>query len=187
MENFILFVYDVFKDIMAVKGRVSSVLSYLPRAVKSEFKKNRNSTPFLVSVSFTITFLAARLWVVLLGATRSPSDDTFYVGRNLIISGYHIHHIAYGIILISVAAWLSINYWSRNIARISSICFGAGLGFIVDEMGFIIEGIEPYRADREVFYLAAFLLGVFLSIVYFPSFYRSIKRDIRRFKRLLFG
>ncbi len=162
------------------------VLSYLPKAIRKEFRKNRSSTPFLVSVSFTITFVSARLWVILLQADSPPTDATFVVGKNLIIGGYHVHHIAYGIILISVAAWLSINYWSRTIARISSVCFGAGLGFIVDEMGFIIDGIEPYQADKEVFYVAVFILGVFLSIVYFPSFYRSIKRDILRWKRLMF-
>ncbi len=172
---------------MSVNDRIKPVLSYLPRAVKDEFNKNRSSTPFLVSVSFTITFVAARLWVIFLEAHKTPSEGTFMIGRNLIISGYHIHHIAYGIILISLAAWLSINYWSRTIARISSICFGAGLGFIVDEMGFVIEGIEPYQADSEVFYVAVFLIGAFLSIVYYPSFYRAIKRDILRWKRLLFG
>ncbi len=172
---------------MTVKDKIKPVLSYLPLSIKKEFKKNRSSTPFLTSVSFTITFVAARLWVTLLEANKTPTEATFVLGRNLIIGGYHIHHITYGIVLISIAAWLSINYWSSSIARISSICFGSGLGFIVDELGFVIEGIEPYQADKEVFYIAVFIMGVFLSIVYFPSFYRSIKRDILRWKRLIFG
>ncbi len=172
---------------MTAKDKLKPIISFLPRAVHNEFKKNRSSTPFLVSISFTITFVAARLWVILFEATKTPPEATFVVGRNLIIGGYHIHHITYGIVLISIAAWLSINYWSRSIARISSILFGAGLGFIVDELGFIIDGIEPYRADSEVFYIAVFILGTFLSVVYFPSFYRSIKRDILRWKRYFFG
>lgn len=171
---------------MTLRERVLPVLTHVPRAVKNEFKKNRSSTPFLVSISFTITFVAARLWVILLHANKPATDATFVVGRNLIVGGYHIHHIVYGIILISVAAWLSINYWSRTIARISSVCFGAGLGFIVDELGFVIDGIDPYRSDREVFFVAIFLLGIFLSIVYFPSFYKAVKKDIIRWKRIIF-
>ncbi len=171
---------------MDTKKKIKPILSYLPVSLKKEFKKNRSSTPFLVSISFTITFVAARLWVILLGANFTSTDATFVVGRNLIIGGYHIHHITYGIVLISIAAWLSINYWSSSIARISSVFFGSGLGFIVDELGFIIEGIEPYQADIEVFYIAVFIMGTFLSIVYFPSFYRSVKRDIMRWKRIIF-
>ncbi len=170
---------------MKDEARSKKILAYLPRALKKEFKKNRSSTPFLVSISFTITFVVARLWVILLEAHRTPPEATFIVGRNLIIGGYHIHHITYGIVLISIAAWLSINYWSSTIARISSVCFGAGLGFIVDELGFVIDGIEPYRADKEVFYLAVLIVGIFLSVVYFPSFYQSLKRDILRWKRII--
>ncbi|MFW5928651.1 MAG: hypothetical protein ACOCSL_05540, partial [Thermoplasmatota archaeon] len=79
-----------------------------------------------------------------------------------------------------------INYWSRSIIRISSILYGLGLGLIVDELGFIIGGIEAYRADREVFYIAVLIMAILLSVVYFPSFYSSIKRDLKRWRRVFF-
>lgn len=170
---------------MRVKKRSWKIITLLPRKVRKEVKKNRRSTPFLVSISFLLSFLASRIWVITLAADQ-PSTQPTSVGKNLILGGYHIHHITYGIILISIAAWLSINYWSRSIIRISSILYGIGLGFIVDELGFIIGGIEPYTADREVFYIAVFIFGFLLSVVYFPSFYRSIKRDIRRWERIIF-
>jgi len=138
----------------------------------------------LITISFLITFLGARLWVILLSADAGPSPEvTYAVGRNLILGGYHVHHITYGIILLALAAWLAINYWSKTIARISSILYGAGLGLIVDEVGFIIGGIEPYRGDREVFLIAVGVIALLASIVYFPSFYRAMKRDIIRFQK----
>ncbi len=172
---------------MAKKEKIKKGLTYIPGKLKSEVKKKRESVPFLVVISFLVTFITARLWVILLDATQRPQPEgVIYVGRNVIIGGYHVHHITYGIILICISAWLAINYWSKTIIRISSVMFGAGLGLIVDELGFIIGGIEPYRADREVFYVAVLIVAGFLSLVYFPSFYDSIKRDIKRWRRRVF-
>lgn len=171
---------------MSVKEKVSSLFKKIPRLFKKEVYKSRRSTPFLISISFLISFLSSRLWVLLLKAHETNPEGSFSIGKNVVLGGYHIHHIAYGIILISIAAWLSINYWSRQIARLSSVLFGVGLGFIVDELGFIIEGIEPYQADKEVFFVAVVILAAFLSVVYFPSFYKALRRDIKRWKRLIF-
>jgi len=168
---------------MSAKENIKKGLTIVPRLIKNEFHKNRSSVPFLMCISFLISFVGARLWVIYLGAHETTPPPTS-IGRNVVLGGYHIHHITYGIILISISAWLSINYWSRSIVRISSILYGLGLGLIVDELGFIIGGIEAYRADREVFYLAVLIIVILLSVVYFPSFYSSIKRDLKRWKRI---
>lgn len=174
---------------MKKKKMLTKVATAVPKILKREIYKNRKSTHFLISISFLVSFILSRLWVVLLKADTSGSgvgNATYSAGKNLILGGYHIHHITYGIILMAIAAWLAINYWSSTVARISSILYGVGLGFIVDEIGFIIGGITPYRADSEVFYIAVLIVGSLLSIVYFPSFYDSIKRDILRWKRIIF-
>ncbi len=174
---------------MKKEKMILKVVTAIPKILKREIYKNRRSTPFLISISFLISLILSRLWVVLLKADSTNSavgNATFSAGKNLVLGGYHIHHITYGIILMAIAAWLAINYWSSAVARISSILYGVGLGFIVDEIGFIIGGIEPYRADDEVFYIAVLIVGSLLSIVYFPSFYNSIKRDMLRWKRIIF-
>ncbi|MFW6176384.1 MAG: hypothetical protein ACOC40_01655 [Thermoplasmatota archaeon] len=174
---------------MKKKGIVLKVVTAVPNILRKEIYKNRKSTPFLISISFLISFILSRLWVILLEADKSGTTTgnvTYSAGKNLILGGYHIHHIAYGIILVAIAAWLAINYWSNSVARISSILYGIGLGFIVDEIGFVIGGVKPYSSDREVFFIAVFIVGSFLSVVYFPSFYRAIKRDILRWKRFIF-
>ncbi|MFW5945594.1 MAG: hypothetical protein ACOCTN_01810 [Candidatus Natronoplasma sp.] len=152
--------------------------------IKREIFKRRRSTPFLISVSFLASFLTARLWVIYLGASGAVNSEVSYsVGRNLVMGGYHIHHITYGIVFLAVSAWLAINYWSKTMARISSILYGLGLGLIVDELGFIIGGMRPYQGDTEVFYVAMGVIATLASIVYFPAFYRAIKRDINKFKK----
>jgi len=169
---------------MADKKKYKDVYQYLPNKIKKEIFKRRRSTPFLISVSFLASFITARLWVIYLGATGAVAPEVSYsVGKNLVMGGYHIHHITYGIVLLAVSAWLAINYWSKTMARISSILYGLGLGLIVDELGFIIGGIRPYQGDTEVFYVAIGVIATLASIVYFPAFYRAIKRDINRFKK----
>ncbi|MBS3816325.1 MAG: hypothetical protein KGY76_02040 [Candidatus Thermoplasmatota archaeon] len=169
---------------MPKKDKVIAGSKYIPDLLKKEIYKRRRSTPFLISISFLITFIAARLWVVFLKADAPVSSEVSYsVGRNVVLGGYHVHHITYGVVLLAISSWLAINYWSRSIARISSILYGSGLGLIVDELGFIIEGMEPYKADREVFYIAVGVIALLATVIYFPSFYRAIKRDIKRFQK----
>ncbi|MFO7792495.1 MAG: hypothetical protein R6W73_05880 [Candidatus Saliniplasma sp.] len=168
---------------MTVKEKIKNALTLTPRLFKREINKNRSSVPFLISISFLASFIGARLWVIYLGAAETTPPPTS-VGRNVVLGGYHIHHITYGIILISISAWLSINYWSRSIVRISSILYGLGLGLVIEQLGFIIGGIEAYRADIEVFFIAVLIIAILLSVVYFPSFYSSMKRDIKRWRRI---
>ncbi|MEF8832021.1 MAG: hypothetical protein V5A66_00710 [Candidatus Thermoplasmatota archaeon] len=171
---------------MVAKKKSKEVYQYLPKKLKKEVFKRRRSTPFLISVSFLASLITARLWVIYFKATESVSPDVSYtVGKNVVMGGYHIHHITYGVVLVAIAAWLAINYWSKTIARISSIMYGLGLGLIVDELGFIIGGMKPYHGDTEVFYVAISVMAALASIVYFPAFYRAIKRDIKRFQEKL--
>ncbi len=172
---------------MPLKNKILCIVKKAPQMVKGEIQKHRKTPPFLISISLLISLLSARAWVFFFEAHKPLGGEVSYtVGKNLVLSGYHIHHIAYGITLVSIAAWLSINYWSKNISRISSVLFGGGLGFIIDEVGFIIGGIEPYKADKEVFYIAVIIISLLVSVLYFPSFYKSMKRDIKRWKKLLF-
>ena len=169
---------------MTKEKEPDEIREYFVHKVKREIFKRRRSTPFLISISFLISFLTARLWVIYFqAADRVSPEVTYTVGRNLVLGGYHIHHITYGIILLALSAWLAIHYWSKTIARISSILYGLGLGLIVDELGFIIGGIRPYQGDTEVFYVAISVIALLASIVYFPAFYRAIKRDWKRFQK----
>ena len=166
------------------KKVILKIMGHFPRKLKSEINKKRGAIPFIILVSFIISLLAARLWVITLKANETEIKESgTSVSKNVVISGYHIHHIAYGVILLIISGWMSINFWSRHIARLSAVLFGIGLGFIIDEVGFIIGGIEPYNKDVEVFYIAVFIITILLSALYFPRFYRTIREEIKSLYR----
>ncbi len=83
----------------------------------------------IVLYAFLMTFIAARV-VVLLIMTRRLPDLFVYVG------GTHVHHLNYGIFLLSlVGAYLLFGRpegWGRSAA---AALYGVGLGLTFDEFG----------------------------------------------------
>ena len=147
-------------------------------------KKNKK-LPFIITVSYLLSFLTIRLLVTIAGSAQTgfakavregPPGVNFYIGRNIILFGYHIHHFYFGIILIAIAGWLSLvkNYRKKNINRLG-VMYGIGLGLLMDEIGLLLTWGD-YYSDLS-YLLSIFLLGVFLSILYFPSFWKQFKRE----------
>lgn len=163
-------------------GHIRKTARVVPAVLRRDIRKRSQTTPFLIWISFLISFIGARLWVLTFRSVGrgDTSGVNFEVGRNVILGGYHIHHIATGIFLLAVAGWLALHYKGKIIARTSAIMFGVGLGFIVDELGFVIGGITPYRDDTQVFYIAVALAALLMSAVYAPRFWRSVRRDLRQ-------
>ncbi|MFB6291303.1 MAG: hypothetical protein ABEJ25_06205 [Candidatus Bipolaricaulia bacterium] len=100
----------------------------------------------------------------------------FHIGRNIILFGYHIHHFYFGILLIGIAGWLAIagspNFSKEKLALV----YGAGLGLLMDEIGLLLTWGN--YASSISYLLGVFLLGIILSLVYFPRFWRSIRLNI---------
>src|SRR6056297_3391367 len=102
--------------------------------------KNKKN-PFLITASYFLTFIFIRLMVLIAGSANSEiaqivkqgtADFNFYIGRNIIIYGHHIHHFYFGIILISIAGWFAI-IGKKNISKEKlSIMYGVGLGLLLD-------------------------------------------------------
>src|SRR3989440_7856523 len=74
------------------EGRVDDLSGVL----KKEVTNPRKDTPFVVLVSLLATLALARGFVLLTGAAEATTETSTYLGRNLIINGYHIHHFFYG-------------------------------------------------------------------------------------------
>ena len=70
----------------------------------------RRQRRFFVLISLLTTLALARAFVLLTGAANTTTETSSYIGRNLIIGGYHIHHFFYGFALICAAAWIAIQY-----------------------------------------------------------------------------
>jgi hypothetical protein len=83
----------------------------------------------LVLVSFLVTFLGSRLIAFLIMSRRIP-DLFLYVG------GTHVHHLNYGIFLLSVTgAFLIFARPAGAALRVAAVLYAIGLGLTFDEFG----------------------------------------------------
>lgn len=137
-----------------------------------------------------VSFLAGFLYVhfttmaTLDNAQVEVSND-FQFGSPTLIAGYHLHHIAAGVFFILIAGWIGIHYAGRGLQKFSAILYGVGLGFIVDEVGFIVGGFGQYWGySMELYALVIVIAGLLMSTVYWPGFWHSIElRLVRAFQR----
>lgn len=144
--------------------------------MKNKSQKDK-SIPFIAITSFFFAFLVARLWVVITKADRAIyTEDATHVGRNLIVGGVHIHHFFYGFVLLCVGGWLALNYRENNIRKVAALLYGIGLGFFIDEIGFLLTWGEYWSS---LTYAVVILTGVvFLNIVYFTDFWNEVRKNI---------
>jgi hypothetical protein len=83
----------------------------------------------LALVSFLVTFLGARLVVFLIMSRRLP-DMFLHVG------GTHVHHLNYGIFLLSlVGAFLIFVRPVGAVFKVAAVLYAVGLGLTFDEFG----------------------------------------------------
>src|SRR3989442_5538899 len=146
--------------------------------LKKEVTNPRKDTPFVVLISLLTTLAIARPFVLLTGAANTTTETSSSIGRNLIIGGYHIHHFFYGFALICAAAWIAIQYPTRNLPRLAAALFGGGLGLCVDEMGYFLGGQVNYF-ERTSFFITLSIVLVLLSALSFRSFRQATREDMR--------
>ncbi len=148
--------------------------------------RRRKTAPFIIFVFFILSFAIARLVV------------TTFEGIGVMVRQYHIHHFYYGIILISLAAWIGLVSDRERLKNWASAFFGTGLGLIADEIGLLLtcnsEGLNCDYYGRISFDTALLIALFFLAFIYFRPFWMKmrkarikaailIKRKIRRPKQ----
>lgn len=135
------------------------------------------SIPFIAMTSFFFSFLFARLWVILTGADKNIyQENVTHFGRNMVIYGLHIHHFFYGFVLLCIGGWLALNYRERGKRKLAAFFYGVGLGFFIDEIGFLLTWGEYWSS---LTYAIALLTGViFLNAVYFADFWSEVRKNI---------
>lgn len=120
------------------------------------------ATPFrhtarLVFVAFLITFAAARVLVFLIMARKVP-DFFLHVG------GTHVHHLNYGIFLLSgTGAWLLFARPESRALSVAAVLYAVGLALTFDEFGMWLHLGGGYwqRASFDAVTVVAALLGLF--------------------------
>lgn len=145
--------------------------------------KKSKEIPFIITLSYLAGFIFIRLSVHIAGAAETefaqaaemgylPAVD-FYIGRNIILFGYHIHHFYIGFALVAIAGWLSLVETSYLKKKHLAIMYGVGLGLFFDEIGLLLTWGDYYS---QLSYLLTLLLaGIFLNIVFFHDFWISVR------------
>lgn len=150
------------------------------------YSHKNKKTPFLVAVSYLVSFISIRLMVIIAGSANSEiarvvkegaSWTTFHIGRNIVLFGYHIHHFYFGILLIGIAGWLAITGSSEISKEKLAVIYGLGLGLLMDEIGLLLTWGN--YASSLSYLLGVFLLGILLTVVYFPGFWRNLGGTVR--------
>lgn len=137
----------------------------------TEIIKRREVNPFIIFISFIITFILARNIV------------NFFPEWGLVINGYKVHHVYYGIALLAISNWISLASQVPRLLNISAILFGAGLGLITDEIGLLLtcssDGkICDYYA-RQSYDLLIILTLLFFILIYLPPVWEKLKNGIK--------
>ncbi len=150
--------------------------------------KEKDQIPFIIAISFMAAFILIRLGVFIAGSAQSEfaaaakvgemPDVRFYIGRNIILFGYHIHHFYTGILLICVSGWMAINETKLLSRRQLAIMYGAGLGLFFDEIGLLLTWGDYY--SHLSYLLSLFMIGLFANIIYFSRFWQAVKENIAK-------
>lgn len=141
--------------------------------------------PFLIASSFLASVLLIRLSVWIAGSAESEfaaaakagvlPETQFYIGSNIILFGYHIHHFYFGILLLCIGGWLAIvgsKYFSRTHA---ALLYGAGLGLFLDEIGLLLTWGDYYSSLTYIWCLI--VLALFFNIIFFEDFWKQVRKN----------
>ena len=118
-----------------------------------------------VLVAFLFTFMCARIIVFLIMSRTIP--DLY-----LHIMGTHVHHLNYGIFLLSaVGGYLVFRRPTNRQLKIISVIYGIGMGLTFDEFGMWIRlgGSYWQRASWDA---VTILAAIFALIAFAPSLKR---------------
>jgi hypothetical protein len=107
--------------------------------------------------AFVLTFALSRILVLLIMSRRIP-DLYLHVGQT------HVHHLNYGIFLLSgIGAYLLLAAPEGRARRRAALVYGVGLGLTFDEFGMWIHLGGPYwqRASYDAIVVVGSLLALF--------------------------
>jgi len=110
----------------------------------------------VVLVSFVVTFILARIVVLLIMTHRMP---VLY----LHMGNTHVHHLNYGIFLLSfVGAFLLFRRPEGRLLTFTAMIYGFGLGLTFDEFGMWVHLGGPYwqRASFDAVIVVTAILGL---------------------------
>lgn len=123
---------------------------------------------FAVLFSFLVSFSIGRTFAYLVTFKHIP-----HIFLN--VSGVHVHHFVYGIVVLAVAGFLSLLSFSPKNKIWLALMYGAGLGLAADEAGQWLRLQDDYWVRQS--YDAIIIISlILLFIIYLPRYLMVFKR-----------
>ena len=117
--------------------------------------------PFIILLTFLATFAASRLITY------------FFPGLFLKVRGTHVHHFAYGIMLLGIIGYISLTQPRSAQTRLRlSLLYGFALGLAFDEFAMWIQLDDVYK-DRTTYDAIVIIFLILLNIIYFEDFWKK--------------
>jgi hypothetical protein len=119
----------------------------------------------LTFVAFLLTFIGARTLVILIMDRKLP--DLF-----LHLGGTHVHHLNYGIFLLSTVAAILLFAILNDVQRsVCALVYGTGMALTFDEFGMWLHLGGSYW-QRASFDAVLVILGILGLLAFFPRWQR---------------
>lgn len=142
----------------------------------SDIVRRKKTTPFIVMISFILTFGLARLTV------------RYFPHFAFVWKEYHIHHFYYGILALTFAGWIALVSNKERLHNFAAVVFGIGLGLITDELGLMLTCASPAKEcnylARLSYDVAIIIFLLFFNIIYFIPFWRKVKWPFLKILRI---
>lgn len=123
--------------------------------------KTGKEIPFIILICFLATFAVSRLIV------------NYFPDLNLNVRGTHVHHFAYGIILLIVIGFFLLTQPRSPNTRLKlSLIYGVALGLAFDEFAMWIQ-LEDVYYDRATYDAIVIVALTLLNIIYFDGFWKK--------------
>ncbi len=137
--------------------------------------KTGKEIPFLILVSFLATFAGSRI------------ITNFFPDLFISIKGTHVHHFAYGFILLAWVGFMGLTKSRppRTIIKLALI-YGFALGVAFDEFAMWIQLDDVYK-DRATYDAIVIITLILLNIIYFEDFWRKWGHHLGRLKNWIFS
>lgn len=124
--------------------------------------KTGKEIPFLVLISFLITFIGSRI------VTSLPFPNLY-----LKVGDIHVHHFSYGIIILSILCYYLLTQPRSDKTRLrASLIYGFGLGLAFDEFAMWIQ-LENVYHDRTTYDAIIIIVLILLNGIYFDGFWKK--------------
>lgn len=141
----------------------------LNKIVNNLFISKLEEIPFIIFLSFLITFVVSRTYVYI--TTHDILELTFLIDH-IYINGVHVHHLNWGIFILAIVGFASLYNIQPIFHRKLAIFYGIGLGLTFDEFALWLKLEDDYYA--RISYEAIVIISlILLNIIYFPDFWKK--------------